>query len=583
MRIAPSIFVASAVALALSACTSKPAPENVQWLTPAIETFANWEKASDAQHDIVLAYYAQPKSIALRLANGEVQTLVDGSTSESAPSGLAVAVGPKDSATLWRDKFPSKGLFLKHGNANPVELGEGTEPLARFMVAADGDAWHSLWYGEKPVADSQNKYYLYYRHLDANDQKGTTERLLPGFYPQWIVGAAGEVAVFSWDNTQTPPKIMMRVRDAASGDFSEASVVSKTTDNIPPLLKTFRVGARWFVVWMNQGGDKGIDFSLQGAWSDDKGAKWERFDVPELTGFDVTELNIAGDEASGNMVMAVSGSWRFVTEGSKSIFYVVRSTDRGATWLKPEMLRENSANADSSAGKAQVAFGTEPGSVWLVWEDWRDVRPRMFFAYSSDFGANWSHKNLPLAEQPQGGNLLHPAKVAMGINPKGLYYVAANVVNDSFKEEKLFAQQLNAPLAERSAKEYAQRPVGDEKTLKRRVDEYWQAMRDSKYDASYPLLDPFMRSQWNFDMYKQRMGRVKYTAHTIEAVDIRGNLADVRVKITGSVPKFMLNGREVSAPERTAEINERWLFIDGAWFREYAEESSSIKFTQYNK
>jgi uncharacterized beta-barrel protein YwiB (DUF1934 family) len=599
MRIAKPIFIASALscALTLGACTQKPVAENVQWLTPPIETYANWEKASNAQHDLVLAYYAKPKTVVLRQANGETQTLVDGSVNDSAPSGLALAIGAKDPATMWRDKIPSKGLYLKHGNANPVELGEGTEPLARFLVAADGGGWHSLWYGEKApegsvsqhndfrkmVSPNSDKYNIYYRHLGEADQKGSTERLFPGFYPQWIIGASGEVAVFTWDNTQTPSKILMRVRDATSGVFTEASVVSKTTETIPPIFKTFRVGARWFVVWLNQGGDKGIEFSVHGAWSDDKGAKWEQFDIPELNGFDVTEISVAGDEVSGHMAMAVSGSWRFVNGEAKSMFYVVRSQDRGATWLKTEMIRENAANDDSNAGKAQVAFGTEPGSLWLLWEDWREVRPRMYFAYSSDFGANWLYKNLPVATQPMGGNLLHPAKASMGVNPKGLYYIAGTLVNDSFKEEKLYAQQLTAPLAELSAKEFGKRRTGDEKSLKLRVNEYWQAMQDSRYDASYPLLDPFLRSQWNQDMYKQRMGRIKYTAHSIEAVDIHGNFADVRVKITGSVPKFMLNGKEVSAPERDAVLVERWLFLDGSWFREYSEESSSIKFTQYNK
>lgn len=247
------------------------------------------------------------------------------------------------------------------------------------------------------------------------------------------------------------------------------------------------------------------------------------------------------------------------------------------------MLRENAANADSHARNAEVAFGAEPGSVWLLWEDWREVRPRIYFAYSSDFGATWKHKNIPLAGQPKGGNLLQSAKKATGVDPNGLFYIAANLVNDSMKEEKLFAQHLNTALADTSAKEYAKRPMLTEGDLKKRIGSYWQAMQDSDYDKSNGLLDPFMRSKWTIDDYKKRMGRIKYTAHAIENIDIRGNLADVRIKITGSVPKFMNNGKEVSAPERDAVIVERWLYLDGSWYREYNEESSETKFTHYNK
>jgi hypothetical protein len=228
-------------------------------------------------------------------------------------------------------------------------------------------------------------------------------------------------------------------------------------------------------------------------------------------------------------------------------------------------------------------LGTEPGSLWLLWEDWREVRPRVYFAYSTDFGASWKHKNLPLAGQPKGSTLLQTAKDAMGVNPKGIYYVAANLVNDSMKEEKLFSQNLNASLADLSAKEYAKRPVPDKDVLKQRVNTYWKAMQDGNYDVSRSLLDPFMRSEWNADAYKDRMGKIKYTAHTVEDIDVRGDFADVRVKITGSVPKFMNKGKEISAPERTADIVERWLYMDGSWFREYSEESSEIKFTHYIK
>lgn len=582
MRIALPIAVACT--FALTACTPpKPSEESVQWLTPPIETYANWKKDSDSTHDLVLAYYANRSNIALRLPSGEVQTLVDGSVNNSAPSGLAAAIGKNEIATMWRDKIPSKGLFLKQGANAPIELGEGTAPLARFSVIPDGAGWHVLWYGEQPVEGIKSKYNVYYRHVDEKGQSSPTERLFSGFYFQSIVDASGDLAVATWDNNQTPPKLILRVRHASTGTFEAERVISPTTANIPPLINAFRIGSRWFVTWLNQGGDNGNEFSLQGAWSDDKGAQWKRFDIPALNGFDVVDVSVTGDAASGNLVMAVSGSWRFVNQDPKSLFYVIRSQDYGATWQKPEMIREDAANADSHARKAEVALGAEPGSVWLLWEDWREVRPRIYFAYSTDFGASWKHKNIPLAGQPKGGNLLQSAKQATGIDPKGLFYLAANLVNDSMKEEKLFSQHLNTALADLSAQEFAQRPSPSEADLKKRVGSYWQAMQDADYDKSNSLLDPFMRSKWTIEDYKKRMGRIKYTAHTIENIDIRGNLADVRVKITGSVPKFMNNGKEVSAPERDAVIVERWLFLDGAWYREYNEESSETKFTHYNK
>ncbi len=572
-----------ACALAISACSPKPAEENVQWLSPPIEIYSNWKKDSNNSHELVLAYYAARNKIDLRMPGGDLKTLVDGSVNNSAPSGLALAIGSSDIATMWRDKVPTKGLFFKQGGNDPIELGEGTAPLARFNIIPDAKGWHVVWYGEQPIEGVESKYNIFYRHVDEKGQSTSTERLFSGFYFQTLTDPDGNLSVVTWDKKQDSAKIVIRTRKAKSGAFEAERIISPTTENIPPLLNALRVGSRLLVTWVNQGGDKGNEFSIQGAWSDDQGLNWTRFDIPALNGFDVVDVSIAGDDASGNMLMAVSGSWRFVNGDKKSLFYVVRSPDRGATWQQPAMIRESAANADSHAGKAEVAFGNEQGSVWLIWEDWREVRPRIFFAYSTDFGATWKHKNTPLAGQPKGGNLLQSARTSMGVDPKGLFYVAANVVNDSMREEKLYMQHLNAALAESSAKEFAKRTAPSESDLKKRVNNYWQAMRDADYDKSNALLDPFMRSKWTLDEYKKRMGRIKYTEYTIENIEIRGNFADVRMKVTASVPKFMDKGKEISAPEREAEFVERWLFLDNTWYREYNEESSETRFTFYNK
>lgn len=575
--------LAIACTISLTACTTKTNEESIEWLTPNIETYSNWKKDSNSTHALVLAYYASRNKIALHLPSGEVETLVEGSVNDSAPSGLALSIEASTISTMWRDKIPSKGLFLKQGSNAPIELGEGTAPLARFSVTHDVIGSHILWYGEQPQPNIKSKYNIFYRHVDDKGQLSSTERVFSGFYFESFIDESDNLVVVTWDNTQAPPKLIMRARNTIKGSFESERVISTTTANTAPLIKTFRIGSRWFVMWLNQGGEHNTDFSVQGAWSDDKGAKWLRFDIPELNGFDVVDISVTGDNTTGNLIMAVSGSWRFVNQDTKSLFYVVRSDNRGETWKKPDMIREADANEDSHARIAEVALGSEQGSVWLLWEDWREVRPRIYFAYSTDFASTWKYKNIPLAGQPKGGSLFQSAKQATGVDNKGLFYIAANLVNDSMQEVRLFSQHIDPVLAETSVKQFAKRTVPNETDLKNRIKSYWQAMQDSNYDKSYILLDPFMRSKWTLDDYNKRMGRIKYTEHKVESIDIHGNFSDVRVRIKGSVPKFMSKGKEVSAAEREAVILERWLFLDGLWYREFNEESSETKFTQYNK
>jgi len=585
-----SLVIASA--LLLTAC-SKDEPLTVAptWLnsTP-IGLRDDWKIANNPkQEGVWLTYYQGKSSLFIQPPQGTARMIVDGA-SNAAPSGLAIAVNSNGmSANMWRDKVPSKGLFIKQGELAPLEIGvEGfdTEPLARFDLKANAEGsaqqgWHVLWFGERFVPEVNAKYNLYYRHIDTQGKASATERLLPGFYPQWIVTENDDVAVFSWDNTQTPPKVVMRVREAQSAQFGSSKIIATTTPSIPPLFRAFRLGSRWFVTWIDQKGETAADFLLRGLWSDDKGSTWTHFDVPSIMGFDITDIRVAHEAANGHAIMAISGTWRHKDPQAMSTFYVLHSKDNGATWSEPKVVRDSAANATSRADAAQVLFGETPGSTWLVWEDWRDVRGRLYFAYSEDYGSTWKHANLPLAGQPEGNNLMAFNREVSYRDPKGLHIVAENVLNDAGIEKKVFSYSLNSKTLEKSLKKEKSVASG-ENDLKSRVSSYWKALSESNYETSYSFLDPFMRSAWPVISYKQRIGLIKYKPEiSIDQVDINGNFADVSIRVRAYVPEFEMGGKKQSAPEREVPINERWVFIDGNWFREYFEDGSEIRFTRY--
>jgi hypothetical protein len=582
-------WLIGACALALSAC-NPPSTQNEQaklsWLnTTPIPLKDHWQIASTPQQGAWFAYYQGQSSLFLNSPQGVQQTLVDGSQG-AAPSGLALALNEKGPATMWRDKVPDKGLYFKQGDAPAKELGvEGfdTEPLARFDLKPDGQGWHVLWYGEHIDPKTQSRYNIYYRHVDAQSNASATELLMPGFYPNWLADEKGNIAVFSWDNTQSPPKMIMRVRDATSGQFGAIQTLAKTTTSIPPLMRTYHSGSRWFVLWIDQLGEGANEFLLRGLWSDDQGVQWNDFDFPTIKGFDISDLQISHDDQTGHQIMAISGTWRFKDPSAKNTFYISQSQDRGTHWSEPQLIRDDQTNTDSRAEAAQVFFGEKPGSAWLVWEDWRAVRARLFFAYSEDYGVSWKHKNLPLAVQPEGNNLLATQKGASYRDAQGLHLAAANVTSDVGIEKKVFSLPINNALLEQSLK-LAEKgsSVGNEQALKNRVTTYWKALADSNYESSYSYLDPFIHAAWPVTIYKQRLGMIKYREKiTIDSVQIHGHFADVNLRVTAYVPEFEMAGKKHSAPDREVAITERWLWIDGNWFREYSEESSEIKFTRY--
>jgi len=579
-------------AFMLSACSQQEVtPIAPTWLnsTP-IGLRDNWKIANNPKHEGVwLAYYQDKNSLYLRPPQGQPRMLVDGA-SGAAPSGLALALSRSDVlGVMWRDKVPSKGLFLKQGESAPLEVGsEGfdTEPLARFdlkpsYLGEQNLGWHVLWYGERVIPESNTKYNLYYRHVDTQGKAGATERLMPGYYPQWIVTASNDVAVFSWDNSQTPPTISMRVRDAQSAQFDAAKAIATTTASITPVFRAFQLGSNWFVTWVDQRGQDQSDFLVRGMWSSDKGLTWKPFDIPSILGFDIAAIDVAHDAASGHAVMSLSGTWRFKDPAAMNTFYLLHSSDNGENWSEPKIIRDAAANANSRTENARVYFGETPGSTWVVWEDWRDVRGRLYFSYSKDFGTTWSHSNLPLAGQPDGNNLIAFNRENSYRDPKGLHIVAENVPSDAGVDKRVFSYHLSAQALEQSiTAKKVHNPT--EEALKARVSAYRKALAESNYDASYTFNDPFMRAAWPAVSYKQRLGIIKYKPEVIiDKVQINGKFADVSLRVRAFVPEFEMGGKKQSAPEREVEINERWVFVDGTWFREYHEEGSELKFTRY--
>ena len=123
--------------------------------------------------------------------------------------------------------------------------------------------------------------------------------------------------------------------------------------------------------------------------------------------------------------------------------------------------------------------------------------------------------------------------------------------------------------------------LSDER-LRQRVTEYWQAMQREDYAVSYAMHDPFFQTLVDRQMYFQKMGTIKYSALRIDAVERIGKIAKVKLTVEAFVPEFKTpSGKIYSRPKAEYPMIETWLFISGDWYREYYEESSERRFTQY--
>jgi hypothetical protein len=153
-----------------------------------------WDYRRDGDGNLWLGYYDVTRTLWIRAPDGKETAMVPEGRNQS-PSGLALAPLQRGAAVLWRDKHPTKGLFITTTEqlvAEPLEVAGVTEPLTRFLARRSGERVHVLWYGEQELDGAKSKYNVFYRELDlANNVLTPIERVLPGIYPAMAVTLAG--------------------------------------------------------------------------------------------------------------------------------------------------------------------------------------------------------------------------------------------------------------------------------------------------------------------------------------------------------------------------------------------------------
>lgn len=548
-----------------------------------------WDYRLGDQNRPWLAYYDETRLLRLRNPDGS-ERLLTPEGREQAPSGLGLAGLGTGVALLWRDKLPEKGLYLfdsTRADQPPLNVGGETQPLPRLAAAALGDnKLHLLWYGEQGDSATGAHYHLYYRQLDRRTQNlSEIERLMPGVYPVWATDVTGGVMVFSWSMDETPKRILARYRPAGADAFREAASVAEVP-GMTPIFRAFRSGSRWFVVWVSQDvkqtGGVQAAFSLKGAWSEDAGKTWAALPFDELQGLDLGGLNIASDN-DGHILLAMSGRR---DRNAKSDVYLIGSNDGGTTWSKLQRLRPEGRYDGFQARHPSVAFGSVPGQVLVVWEDWREIRSRLYANYSTDYGRTWAQSNVPLIGTP-GINLGMRFDVNSIYAVKDRFHILAEQSSDDTLRSKvvvgfdLSAADL-ASLAAESAK--AQPTQADvESALRKRAGEFWEAMIANDYSKTYAFQDPFYRARWDGLAYLTKMGRIKYTGYSVEKVEINGHRAQVTSKIKASVPPFkaQTTGETIQVPEQEREVTAVWVQVDGIWYQEYKIAGEDAVFTRY--
>jgi hypothetical protein len=586
-------FIATA-AVAADRLTRAPIPKG-----------ADWDYQIDAQGALWLLYYDEGRVPVLRDPTATTRGLTPPDAT-AAPSGAGL-IPLKESGvlTLWRSKQPKKSLYLSRSDrplSETLDIGGDSEPSKRFVAERIGDRLAVLWVGEGDVEGSEATYHLYFREValgsDALNKEALSdvEHLFPGYYPVWAASADGTLIAFSWIRDDAGARIVSRTR-VPDGNAFGAPVTVAEVPLITPIFRAFRSGDRTIVLWLAQLSKAASDFQLQGAYSDDDGEAWTRISFDALRGYDVGSLDIATD-TQGHVAIALAARQR-ENPNEKRDIWLLTSADRGSSWSAPQPLRDPAVRGKFNAQNPLVAFGSEPGQMIVVWQDWRNIRSRLYASYSTDFGRTWSLSNILLPHET-GVNLgLNPFVSALYTRADGFHVIAEQAVDDRLKANYLVHLRLNpaemAQFATRGQSDSDAEHTGSTSitaeaadkdgadVLRQRHAEFWAAMVRKDYNSAYAFYDPFFRSRVTAEGFVSRLGRVHYAAYEVTGLNVDGPVAEVQTKVRYSIGPFQsaTTGEIISRPEQETTVPETWLLVDGTWYREFNSEIGDVTFTPY--
>lgn len=542
-------------------------------LAPMLSADTAWVADLDSDGRLWLGYYSQDSELLLRRPDGQIETVARPSNG-SRPAGLTLAPLGEAMGFLWRSSGGLDVLNLLDTSAMERRRIESPVPvLTRMRLKRLGDRTLVLWYGDAKRKPDPERYQIFLHWFESGDKQDATESVMPGFYPEWIVDQDGTIAVFSWTRGVDDRKVVMRRLVAGAEEFNPVQEIAET-GRVTPIFQSFRSGNRWFVVWVGQYGEGGSELLLQGTWSDDQGETWNPFAFESLRGFDVSHLSVATDH-EGQLFLAVSGNRRFQDPDEREDVILLRSMDNGSTFDPPNRLRGDGSSRFHGRNP-NVALGPDPGQVFVVWEDWDGIRPRVKGSLSRDAGGTWKSMVL-LSSNPGANYRLVPGKRSLFKTHTGL-----TLISERFDDTLTGKELVRSDVLLDEIEAVSEGPVSeaDEGSLRDRVRTYWQSMQKGDYQTTYAMLDPFFRARWTEANYLKRMGLISYKDFEIIETEHRGPLADVQIRFKASAEMGMRHGR-AEPLEREGFMVERWLWVDGNWYREVFEETTDTRYTQY--
>ncbi len=124
-------------------------------------------------------------------------------------------------------------------------------------------------------------------------------------------------------------------------------------------------------------------------------------------------------------------------------------------------------------------------------------------------------------------------------------------------------------------------PAEKEGLLRQRVQEMWHAQVNADRGTMYEYYDPFFRARVKRGFFADKEIPIYYYNAAIDSMEIKGNVATVRVSMEYEIKGLPGRLGPIDAPRKSNIDRETWLFVDGNWYRQYIDYSSESTFARY--
>ena len=358
-------------------------------------------------------------------------------------------------------------------------------------------------------------------------------------------------------------RILSRRSDDAGVTWSPQNVVF-TTDKLISSLKVGVQGSH-IVLAFDESQHGIVAFS-----SADEGRNWRS--AGAMAGTSVTP-GTDGASSSGIELAVTAGrahvSWMQDRKDEKTrIMYGTLDLAQGQ-WLGAARRLDTKA-FDNTRSMLPSLLVLPDGPVLASWLDYRDIRPNIYMSASFDQGKSWS------APQPY----LKPGEVSAGWPKLMAWGKQAAIGYDIYPDEQVLKGKYLLKLLplDASAKALPQyvAPVvvsdAERKArLEQRVKTNWDYRVAGNFASSYDMFDFAFRAASTKAVYVEGTGVINFLSYGQEGITIKGNEAEVKMKIKYEVKSTMMpNGKLLKVEPVDVEAVNTWVWVDNDWYMVYA-------------